>query len=68
MYLLKKVLMIAVPTLLFAGAGFLYYRFVGCDGTCAIASSPYLSILIGGVFGALFGSVLTDRGGKNADL
>jgi hypothetical protein len=33
-------------------AGFLYYYFVGCSsGTCAITSNPYLSIILGGLFG-----------------
>lgn len=35
--------------------GFLYYRFVGCEGgTCAITSNPYLSIIFGGLLGFLF--------------
>jgi len=34
--------------------GFLYYYFVGCSsGTCAITSSPYGSIIMGGIFGLL---------------
>ncbi len=38
--------------------GFLYYYFIGCaSGSCAITSSPYLSIIWGG----LFGFVLVNR-------
>ena len=34
--------------------GFLYYYFIGCSsGTCAITSSPYGSIIMGGIFGLL---------------
>lgn len=34
--------------------GFLYYYFVGCtSGTCAITSSPYNSIIMGGILGLL---------------
>ena len=38
-----------------AGAvlGFLYYRFVGCNGSCMIASSPLISTLYGSVMGVL---------------
>jgi hypothetical protein len=33
-------------------AGFLYYYFVGCtSGTCPITSTPYGSIIAGGLFG-----------------
>ena len=33
-------------------AGFLYYYFVGCaSGHCAITSSPYMSIIWGGLLG-----------------
>lgn len=34
--------------------GFLYYYFVGCtSGSCTITSSPYNSIIMGGIFGLL---------------
>ncbi len=33
--------------------GFLYYRFIGCSGGCAITSSPWLSMLWGGILGYL---------------
>lgn len=66
---MKKTLMIVVPTVLFAGLGYLYYHFVGCDGSCAIASSPYNSSIFGAAFGALFGTMLIDwRKKKNASL
>jgi len=32
--------------------GFLYYYFIGCEsGSCAITSSPYMSMLMGGFLG-----------------
>jgi hypothetical protein len=32
--------------------GYLYYYFVGCaSGTCAITSSPIMSVIFGGVLG-----------------
>jgi hypothetical protein len=35
--------------------GYLYYHFEGCStGTCAITSSPYLSIIFGSLFGLAF--------------
>jgi len=34
--------------------GFLYYYFIGCNsGTCPITSTPYGSILMGGLLGFL---------------
>jgi hypothetical protein len=42
----------ALAILIGSTAGFLYYRFVGCNsGQCAITSSPYLSTLWGGLLG-----------------
>lgn len=43
-----------VPGLLLgAVAGFLYWKFFGCDGTCAITSSPWRSSIYGAVMGTL---------------
>lgn len=66
--MMKKLILIAAPTLVFAAMGYFYYGLVGCNGTCAIASSPYLSILFGAVIGALLGSILIDWRKKNANL
>jgi phage shock protein E len=66
---MKKMLMVAIPTLLFAGAGFAYYHYVGCDsGTCAIASSPISSTDFGAIIGASVGFTLSDGRKKDADL
>ena len=44
-------------------AGFLYYYFVGCSsGHCAIASSPYMSVLWGGLLGYFMVSSPCSRG------
>ncbi len=40
-----------------AGIGFLVYRFVGCKtGTCPITANPWMSMIVGAIFGALSGS------------
>lgn len=40
--------------LLGAAGGFLYYYFIGCNtGTCPITSSPYGSVITGGLLGFL---------------
>jgi len=66
---MKKVVIIAIPTLLFAGAGFAYYYYVGCsNGTCAIASSPIISTAFGAIVGASVGFTLSDGRKKNANL
>lgn len=61
--LLKKYLLLF--TGIFAGgiAGFLYWKFVGCDsGGCAITSSPLNSSLYGMAVGALlFSSFKTSK-------
>ena len=45
-----------LPVVLGALGGFLYYNFVGCNGSCAITGSPINSTL----YGSLIGLVLTD--------
>jgi hypothetical protein len=66
---MKKILMVTIPTLLFAGAGFAYYHYVGCNnGACSIASSPIISTAFGAIVGASVGFTLSDGRKKNADL
>ena len=36
-----------------AVAGYMYYQFYGCEGSCAITSSPLNSSLYGSMMGAL---------------
>jgi hypothetical protein len=45
-----------LPVALGALGGFLYYNFIGCNGSCAITSSPVNTTL----YGSLFGLILTD--------
>jgi len=45
-----------LPVVLGALGGFLYYNFIGCNGSCAITSSPVNSTL----YGSLMGLILTD--------
>jgi len=45
-----------LPVVFGALGGFLYYNFIGCNGSCAITSSPVNSTL----YGSLFGLILTD--------
>jgi hypothetical protein len=45
-----------LPFILGAFGGFLYYTFIGCNGSCAITRSPVNSTL----YGSLIGMVLTD--------
>lgn len=65
----KKVMIIGIPTLLLASAGFAYYHYVGCNnGACAIASSPVLSTVFGAIIGASVGFTLSDGKKKDANL
>ncbi len=45
-----------LPVVLGATAGFLYYSFIGCNGSCAITGSPVNSTL----YGSLIGLIVTD--------
>ena len=47
---------IFLPVLLGAIGGFLYYNFIGCNGSCSITGSPVNSTL----YGSLIGLILTD--------
>ena len=47
-----------VGGLIGAGAGYLYYRLVGCpNGTCPITSNPYMSSIYGSVLGLLVAGI-----------
>jgi len=39
-------------------AGYIYYYFWGCDGSCMISSSPVNSMLYGATMGGLLNSML----------
>lgn len=45
-----------LPVVLGALGGYLYYTFIGCNGSCLITGSPINSTL----YGSLIGLVLTD--------
>ncbi|MEA5006833.1 MAG: DUF6132 family protein [Rikenellaceae bacterium] len=56
---LKKYLPYIIGAVAGAVAGYLYWRFVGCNsGTCPITSSPLNSTIYGSVMGILIGSIL----------
>jgi hypothetical protein len=54
--MIKKVAKIILPITLGTLGGFLYYTYIGCNGSCAITSSPVNST----AYGALIGLILTD--------
>ena len=43
--------------LLGAVAGYVYYHFWGCDGTCMITSSPWRSTVYGAIMGGLLNNL-----------
>jgi hypothetical protein len=49
----RIVMMTSLGIILGAVAGYLYYLFYGCEGSCAITSSPFNSSLYGSMMGAL---------------
>ena len=54
--MIKKVFKVVLPVTLGMLAGFLYYTYIGCNGSCAITSSPVNSTIYGGFVGL----ILTD--------
>ena len=53
----------AALVVLGGGTGYLYYAFVGCGtGGCAIAASPWLSVLLGALLGFALATALPDAG------
>lgn len=56
----KKILHYGLFILGGAAVGWLYYRFFGCSGSCAITSSPVRSMVYLAVVGGLIG-VVTER-------
>ena len=52
----KRIMKIALGIVIGGLSGYLYYYFIGCDGTCPISSNPLRSILYGSVVGTLLGS------------
>lgn len=51
-----------------AAGGYIYYLKVGCvDGTCAITSNPWLSMLWGGVMGYLLFDMFRKKKQKLTD-
>jgi hypothetical protein len=51
-----KITKLALTVILGAAGGFLYYNFIGCNGSCVITSSTVKSTL----YGAFVGLILTD--------
>ena len=48
------ILRIIIGAVVGGGAGFGYYKFVGCStGACPLTSNPFISTLCGGIVGAL---------------
>lgn len=48
------ILKIVLGVLIGAGAGYAYYRWIGCSGgTCPITSNPWISTGFGAVMGLL---------------
>lgn len=56
----KKLLRLSLFLIIGAAVGWLYYRFWGCTGSCAITSSPMRSMIYAAVISGLLG-VATER-------
>jgi hypothetical protein len=61
-FFLKRIL----PILGGALFGYLYYFYIGCNGSCAISGNPYISTLYGAGIGILL-SMPGKKQEKNSD-
>jgi hypothetical protein len=64
MSVIKNNLFIAIGMLLGSVGGYIYYAYVGCNGSCLIGSSPYISTIYGAVMGGLFVNLFRTKKGK----
>ena len=62
----RKILRTALFILGGAASGYVYYYFFGCDGSCAITSSPWRSMLYVAVIGALVAAI-TEKENKDCN-
>ena len=66
---IKKNLLTIIGVTIGAIAGFLYWKFVGCNsGTCAITSNPINSTLYGSVMGGLVFSMFKNNKKEKNDI
>ncbi|NLN34295.1 MAG: hypothetical protein GX159_11980 [Flavobacteriaceae bacterium] len=66
---IRKNLLTIIGIPLGAIAGFLYWKFVGCNtGTCAITSNPLNSTLYGSVMGGLVFSMFKNNKKEKNDI
>lgn len=49
----KVLLKISLPIIIGAIGGYLYYNFIGCNGSCPISGNPYVSTVYGAGIGAI---------------
>jgi hypothetical protein len=64
--LLKKSVWYVPGILLGAGAGYFYWKFYGCDGTCFITSNPIRTMLYFGAMGGLVNQMFLPERKKNS--
>ena len=51
--IIRVLLKMSVPIIIGAIGGYLYYNFVGCNGSCPISGNPYVSTAYGAAIGAI---------------
>jgi len=63
-FLTSRWFLIVSGGILGAAGGFLYYYYYGCTTGCPINSSPYTSMIMGGLIGYLAGDMINDAVNK----
>ena len=61
MKLSKKILIWTIGFIFGGIAGYVYYKYWGCQRGCAITSKPFSSIVFGGILGTLFADFFIPR-------
>ncbi len=65
MFVIKKLLPLALGGAAGAALGFIYWYYVGCmSGTCPITSSPMSSTIYGSVLGMLIVNLYSKQGNE----
>lgn len=63
----KKILLKILPVAAGALLGYAYYYFIGCNGSCPISGSPFISTLYGAAMGLIWIIPIGEGKKKNDD-
>ncbi|HMP99789.1 MAG TPA: hypothetical protein PKC24_08405 [Cyclobacteriaceae bacterium] len=62
----KTLILLGIGIAIGSIAGYIYWYYLGCEGTCAITSSPRNSTIYGAVMGGLVANIF-NNGSRKSD-